>query len=90
MVVVDQAPNDVSRVFFGAWVKVEDDTGVARCVRVVGPDEFDMHAQYISMDSPLGRALLRKAVDDELSVELPEGSRTFVVLEIAYGEQPWG
>ena len=40
------------------------------------------------MDSPLGRALMRKAVDDEVTVELPAGVRTFVVLEVRYGERP--
>jgi transcription elongation factor GreB len=75
-------------VFFGAWVRVEDDSGSERCVRIVGPDEFDLAADYISMDSPLARALMRKAVDDEVSVELPGGPRSFVVLEIIYGSRP--
>jgi len=88
MVIVDQPPSDSSRVFFGAWVRVEDDAGAQRQVRIVGPDEFDREPEFISMDSPLGRALLGKTVADELSVELPGGTRTFVVLEIAYGERP--
>lgn len=88
MVIVDQPPSDVSRAFFGAWVRVEDDAGVRRHVRIVGPDEFDREPEFISMDSPLGRALLGKTVADELRVELPGGTRTFVVLEIAYGERP--
>ena len=50
------------------------------------PDEFDAQQHYISMDSPLGRALLRKTVDDEFTLELPGGTRSFVVLEIAYEE----
>jgi transcription elongation factor GreB len=88
MVVVDQPPGDPSRIFFGAWVRIEDDQGVERCVRIVGPDEFDREPEFISLDSPLGRALLRKAVDDEVSVELPGGTRSFVVLDIAYGDRP--
>jgi transcription elongation factor GreB len=88
MVIVDQPPSDPSRVFFGAWVRIEDDTGLVRAVRIVGPDEFDMEPDFISMDSPLGRALLRKGVEDEILVQLPTGERTFVVLEIHYGERP--
>lgn len=88
MVIVDQPPSDSSRVFFGAWVRIEDDTGVESRVRIVGPDEFDREPGFISLDSPLGRALLRKTVADEVSVELPGGTRSFVVLDIAYGERP--
>jgi transcription elongation factor GreB len=88
IVVVDQAPSDPARVFFGAWVRVQDESGSERCVRIVGPDEFDLATDYISMDSPLGRALMRKTVDDEVNVQLPAGARTFVVLEIFYGERP--
>jgi transcription elongation factor GreB len=88
MVIVDQVPSDPSRVFFGAWVRIEDDAGTERRVRIVGPDEFDREPDFISMDSPLARALMRRAVDDEVSVELPGGTRKFVVLEIAYGERP--
>ena len=88
MVIVDQPPSDSSRVFFGAWVRIEDDAGVESRVRIVGPDEFDREPGFISLDSPLGRALLRKAVADEVSVELPGGTRSFVVLDIAYGERP--
>ena len=88
IVVVDQAPSDPRRVFFGAWVRVQDDSGTELCVRIVGPDEFDHAADYISMDSPLGRALMRKTVDDEVHVPLPAGVRAYVVVEIAYGARP--
>jgi transcription elongation factor GreB len=88
IVVVDQAPSDPRRVFFGAWVRVQEDGGAERRLRIVGPDEFDLASDYISMDSPLGRALLRKAVDDEVSVDLPGGARSFIVLEVTYGKRP--
>jgi transcription elongation factor GreB len=88
MTVVDRPPGDPRRVFFGAWVAVEDDTGLERRVRIVGPDEFDAAEGYISMDSPMGRALLRKAVDDEFTVELPGGRRSFVVTSIEYPPPP--
>ena len=59
LVVVDQPPADATRVFFGAWVQLEAEDGTLSRYRIVGPDEFDMAPGYISMDSPLGRALLR-------------------------------
>ncbi len=90
MVIVDAPPSDPRRVFFGAWVTVEADDGTESCYRVVGPDEFDMAPGYISMDSPLGRALLRKSLDDEVTVELPGGARKFVIVEITYGAAPGG
>jgi transcription elongation factor GreB len=84
MVVVEQPPSDPRRVFFGAWVAVETEDGVESRYRIVGPDEFDMAPGYISMDSPLGRALLGKRLDDEITAELPGGTRTFVIVAVEY------
>ena len=84
MTVVDKPPTDRKRVYFGAWVTIEDDDGRQTRHRIVGPDEFDMHEGYISMDAPLARALMRKALDEELKVELPGGVRTYVITEISY------
>ncbi len=84
MVIVEQRPDDPNRVFFGAWVAVEANDGAESRYRIVGPDEFDMAPGYISMDSPLGRALLGKRLDDEFTAELPGGVRTFVIVEISY------
>jgi transcription elongation factor GreB len=84
MVVVSDPPSDPRRVFFGAWVTLESDEGTEVTYRIVGPDEFDMAPEYISMDSPLGRALLRRALDDEVTVELPGGARKFVIVEVRY------
>jgi transcription elongation factor GreB len=84
MTVVDKAPTDRKRVYFGAWVTLEDDDGRQTRHRIVGPDEFDMREGYISMDAPLARALMRKAIDDEVRVELPGGSKSVVIVEVAY------
>src|SRR6201985_1113605 len=84
MVIVTDPPSDPRRVFFGAWVSLEADDGQESRYRIVGPDEFDLAPDYISMDSPLGRALLRKALDDEVTVELPGGARKFVIVAISY------
>ena len=84
MVIVDQPPADPGRVFFGAWVQLEADDGARARYRVVGPDEFDMMPGYISMDSPLGRALLRKRIDEEVTVETPAGDRAYLIVSIEY------
>jgi transcription elongation factor GreB len=84
MVVVSRPPDDTSRVYFGAWVKIEDDEGRETELRVVGPDEIDPARRYVSMDSPLARALMRRSRDEEFTVEVPGGSRTYVVTEIRY------
>jgi transcription elongation factor GreB len=84
MTIVDKPPSDPGRVFFGAWVTLEDDDGRELRHRIVGPDEFDMAPGYISMDAPLARALMGKRLDDEVRVQLPGGERGFVIVEIAY------
>jgi transcription elongation factor GreB len=84
MVIVGQAPKDRERVFFGARVTLETDTGVLVCYRIVGPDEIDMASEYISMDAPLGKALLGKRLDDEINIELPAGAQTYVIVAIEY------
>ena len=84
MTVVDQPPSDVTRVFFGAWVTLEREDGAEVRYRIVGPDETDAPAGYISMDSPLGRALLGKKLDSEVTMALPSGSTTFTVVTIEY------
>ena len=80
------ARRDATRVYFGAWVQIEDQAGNARWYRIVGPDEFDMAGDYISMDSPLGRSLLGKRLDDEVVVHLPGGATTLTVVAVDYAE----
>ena len=91
MTIVDpQAPlgrRDPDRVYFGAWVRLERERDL-RWYRLVGPDEFDMAQDYISMDSPLGRSLLGKHCGDEVQVALPGGAATFTVAAVGYGLKP--
>jgi len=83
--VVDAAPADRDAVFFGATVELEDqDSGEVVRFRIVGPDETDASGGWISIDSPLARAMLKKRVDEEFSAELPRGAATFVVLSVEY------
>ena len=90
MVVVSRPPDDRSRVFFGAWVRLEDDEGQEIEVRIVGPDEIDPARRYVSMDSPLARALMGRRRDDAVTAEVPGGRRTYVVVEIRYEEAMGG
>src|SRR5580704_16964925 len=90
MVVVEQVPADSGRVFFGAWVTLSFESGTCECYRIVGPDEFDRAPNYISMDAPLGRALMRRALNDKLTVQLPQGARSFVITRIEYGARAGG
>jgi transcription elongation factor GreB len=84
LVIVARPPDDPGRVFFGAWVTLEDETGAETEVRIVGPDEIDPARRYVSMDSPLARALMGRHRDDEVSVEVPGGRRRWIVTAIRY------
>ena len=79
---LDKAPRD--KIFFGASFDLEDDDGAIRCYRIVGPDETDAKLSWISIDSPLARAVLNKMVGQEIEAELPTGLASFVVVSIAY------
>lgn len=80
----DRTPRD--RIFFSAWFELENEDGDVRRYRIVGPDETDARRNWISIDSPLARAALNKAVDMAFEVELPTGMTSFVVISIQYEE----
>jgi len=84
--VVDSAPDDRERVFFGARVTLEEDSGASTNYRIVGPDEIDDGEGWISVDSPVARALLGKRLDDEVSVPTPGGLRCFWIIDVSYSE----
>lgn len=84
LVIVDRKPDNRKQVFFGAWVKLEDAAGSEHCYRIVGPDEFDTEKGWISMDAPLARALLRKSIDDEITVNLPKGCEKYHIIDVKY------
>ncbi|HEX6550399.1 MAG TPA: transcription elongation factor GreB [Gammaproteobacteria bacterium] len=86
--VVTESPAERERVFFGAWVTLEDSQGSEIEYRIVGPDELDPARGYVSMDSPLARALLKKAVDDEVIVKTPTGDSHYYIVEVRYGPAP--
>ncbi len=88
MTIVDRIPTETDKVFFGAWVTIEDIDGAEKTYRIVGPDEFDPKLNYISMDSPMGKALLGKLLDDEISISVStkegEIKSTYIINEIRY------
>jgi transcription elongation factor GreB len=84
----DASKEAVGKDAFRAWVVVEDEDGERRLNRLVGPDESEADAGYISMDSPMGRALLGKEVDDEVLVHRPRGPASFTIVGIHHGAPP--
>jgi transcription elongation factor GreB len=88
MTIVDTQATDPKRVYFGAWVHVEHASGDLRWYRLVGPAEFDLAPNYVSMDSPLGKSLLGKREDDEVTVALPSGPDTVIIVAVRYGRGP--
>ncbi len=82
--VVEYRPEQEGRVFFGAWVEVENDDGEALKFRIVGYDEIFNRKNYISIDSPMARALLKKEVGDEAVVRTEAGVTTWYINSIVY------
>lgn len=82
--VVEYAPEQEGRVFFGAWVAIENEAGDRKRFRIVGYDEIYERKDYISIDSPMARALLKKEVGDEFVVQTPTGEMLWWVEEIEY------
>ena len=83
--VAEGAPADTGIVFFGAQVELENlGSGDVVRYRIVGPDETDARRGWISIDSPLARALLKKRIDDEFEVELPLGRTRFAIVAVDY------
>lgn len=83
--IVEDKPRDPSKVFFAAWVTVEDEeTGEEQTYRLVGSDEIDPKLNWISIDSPMAQALIGKSIDEDANVKTPAGDRCFIVTAIKY------
>jgi transcription elongation factor GreB len=87
LTVVSEPPSHPDRIFFGAWVTLESDAGEEFRYRIVGPDEFDVSRGFISMDSPMGRALMGKREGDDVVVQRPAGKAVFTILDVRYASQ---
>jgi len=84
LTVVSTPPSDPSKIYFGAWVALEDEQGKEYRFKLIGPDEVGDAIGYISIDAPLGRALLGKAADDEISIDTPSGHKLWYVIGVSY------
>lgn len=86
--VVKYSPQQEGKVFFGAWVEIENEAGEIKQLRIVGGDEFDPKKGYISIRSPMARALIGHQVDDEITVMTPDGKGVWFINQIQY--RPFG
>lgn len=84
LTVVDPKPNSTGRAYFGAWVTVEDEDGEERTYRLVGPDEFDLARGLLSVDAPLGRALLGRSAGDVARVARPAGDAEITIVAVSW------
>lgn len=82
--IIEYAPEQEGKVFFGAYVEVEDSHQQIARYRIVGPDEIDTKNHHITIDSPMARALIGKQVDDEVQVNTPSGIKTYYINQIRY------
>jgi transcription elongation factor GreB len=80
---VATVPMNPKQITFGCWVTYEEESGDERCYQLVGPDEIDVSIGRISMDSPVGQALLHKKLDDEVVVRKPGGNMVVYITGIS-------
>ena len=82
--IVAQAPRDTETVYFGAWFELRDSQGQLKVFRLVGPDEFDFAEENISMDSPLGIAVMGKSLQDEVVFDTPDSQVRYTLVRVSY------
>ena len=85
--IVDRKPDDQEKVFFGAWLKLEDEGAEVSQLRIVGADEFDLKKGWISLESPMAKILLGKRKGDDVIVKRPIGDIEMTILDVSY--DPW-
>ena len=81
--VIDHVGNK-AQIFFGATISLEKDSGDIVSYRIVGPDETDAKRNFISIDSPLAKAVLKKQVDDEVEITIGDTKNWYSILSIEY------
>jgi transcription elongation factor GreB len=84
LTIVDRKPDQAGRVYFGAFVTLEDENGQRTTYQIVGPDETDTQGGCVSCEAPMGRALLGREVGDEVNVPRPKGNAVFTVEAISF------
>ena len=85
LTIIDPATShsEEDKVCFGVWIRLEDEDGIETIYRIVGPDEFDASKGYISMDSPVGRALLGRTEGGAVVVKRPKGDVEYEIVEVS-------
>ena len=81
-------PSNQDKIYFGAWVTLEDENDEETTYRIVGPDEFDLSLKKLSMDSPLAKALLGKNLGDDIIFKTPEGDKELYIAAVSYSSVP--
>ena len=84
LTIVNQTPDNKNKVFFGAWVSLENEAGDERTFKIVGADEIDTMRGHISIDAPVARALLKRELDDDVTVKTPSGDVSWFITDIRY------
>ncbi len=84
LTIVSKQPGKQDQVYFGAWVTLEKENGEEVCYRIVGADEIDSEKGYISLDSPLAKALLKKKLDDDIKLNIAGKTTEYVITDIQY------
>lgn len=82
--VVDRIPDNTDTVYFGAWVRLEDEDGKVTTLRIVGSDEFDPALGWISLESPMAKSLIGKKKEDSAFLNLPAGRSEIYILDVSY------
>ena len=82
--IVSEPPKDPKPVHFSAYVTVEDEDGAEKTYRIVGADESDMAKGFISIDSPVARALIGKREGDEVTIKVPKGDVAYTIIAVEY------
>ena len=82
--VIDHSPQQSGKVFFGATVEIENEEGEILSFKIVGPDEIYNTKDFISIDSPMARAMIKKEIDDEFFVQTPTGKKEWFINKIYY------
>ncbi|MCK9621004.1 MAG: transcription elongation factor GreB [Methylobacter sp.] len=84
--IVDYHPDQEGKVFFGAWVELVDDEDNILKFRIVGSEEIYGRKDYISTDSPMAHACIKKQLDDEVVLDLPSGKKNWYITNIYYSK----
>lgn len=85
---VEYHPEQDGKVYFGAWVELENDVGDTVKFRIVGDEEIYGYSEHISLKAPIAKACLGKSIDDEVTVHTPTGVKTWYITAIDYQQAP--